>query len=125
MATVEERKCETCENVFRPHDNKSKGLFCSKPCVRVNRRRKPVIVNPLGYRRVYCPDHPRSDGDGRILEHRLVMADLIGEMPKPYEHVHHINGITSDNSINNLMILGSGAHYKLHHNQKRNAHALI
>jgi len=122
--TVAERKCDTCGKVFRPHDNKSKGLFCSKPCVRVNRWKKPVIINMHGYRFVYRPDNPHSDKSGRISEHRLVMADLMEEMPKPYEQVHHINGVTSDNSINNLMLLTRSAHYKLHHNQRRNGHAL-
>lgn len=67
-----------------------------------------------GYIRVYLsPDnlfYSMADHDGRVLEHRLVVAKRLNRCLLKSEPVHHINGIKDDNRDENLEILNKGSH---------------
>lgn len=65
------------------------------------RVRQPITTGG-GYRMVYAPEYPHADRRGYVLEHRLVMAGIIGRPLLPEEQVHHINGIRDDNRPENL-----------------------
>jgi hypothetical protein len=68
-----------------------------------------------GYVLVKSPAHPYRDSRNYVAEHRLVMEQHIGRYLKRDEVVHHKNGITTDNRIENLELLGSAAeHRRLH-----------
>ena len=71
-----------------------------------------------GYVELYMPDHPMSNKDGYVREHRLVMAQHLGRMLKPYEDVHHIDGNRMNNHISNLMLLTRSEHTSLHNSMK-------
>lgn len=47
------------------------------------------------------------------LEHRYIMEQKINRKLKKSEHVHHINGDTLDNSIDNLIILNASKHMRI------------
>jgi len=59
--------------------------------------------SPKNYIPVAAPEgHPNANGDGKILEHRLVMSQHLGRALYPNENVHHINGDRHDNRLENL-----------------------
>ena len=68
------------------------------------------IIDSRGYVRINKPGHPRAT-NGYVFEHILVWEEANGqELPKGWV-IHHLNGIVSDNRIENLVALPSRRHY--------------
>lgn len=68
-----------------------------------------------GYIHIYFPDHPYSDRNNCVLEHRLVMEASIGRYLTPDEIVHHIDENTQNNIISNLQLMTASEHTRYHH----------
>jgi len=72
-----------------------------------------------GYVLVYLLNHPLASIQGYVFEHRLIMEDHLGRPLLPYEVVHHINGIPSDNQIENLQLFKSNRDHLMFHHKPR------
>jgi DNA-binding transcriptional ArsR family regulator len=95
------------------HHLRRMGVIRSKreaQMVRYKDTRLPLIENGHGYYMVFAPDHPNARADGYILQHRYVMSRHLGRPLEKYEVVHHINGDTRDNRIENLRLMKHGEH---------------
>jgi hypothetical protein len=63
---------------------------------------------------IHKPDHPNATKDGYVMEHRLVVEQELGRILKRDEFVHHINGDTHDNCVENLIVCSKKEHSRIH-----------
>ena len=106
--------CQECGEAVKRKSRK----FCSHKCkgaARGRQLRKPEMwrkPNALGYidGTVWQPDGTQKC----VRQHRWVMERHLGRELLPSEDIHHINGVKHDNRIENLQIMGHGAHSSMH-----------
>jgi hypothetical protein len=55
-----------------------------------------------GYILSYAPEHPFASALNYVLEHRLIMEQMLGRFLTKDEIVHHLNGQRDDNRPENL-----------------------
>jgi len=70
-------------------------------------------IDKRGYVLVYMPEHPKADRN-YVFEHRLIMEQMLGRYLETREEVHHKNGITTDNRIENLELMTKSEHSRFH-----------
>lgn len=63
-----------------------------------------------GYILVLCPDHPRANSHGYVLEHILVWETVHNKSLPQGWVIHHLNGVTFDNRPKNLIGLPNKKH---------------
>jgi len=96
---------------------------CRK-CMYKNRKkqRRNGFKDELGYKYVSLPkEHPfyeMVNTRGWVFEHRLIMANHLGRALMQNEIVHHLNGIKTDNRIENLEVMTASEHLGLHLGKK-------
>lgn len=61
-----------------------------------------------------CKSHPKSSRYGYVLMHRLIAENALGRILKDDEIVHHKNGNKRDNSLENLEVMNSREHNRMH-----------
>lgn len=114
-------------------NNKPQRLFC-KHCVRRGVRceqwKGGKELTLEGYIRIKLnpsdPFYPMADAQGRVMEHRLVMAKHLGRCLEDWEVIHHkgtrysIDSIENrqDNQIDNLELTINGEHVSQHRQEE-------
>ncbi len=77
------------------------------------------ILNTKEYIRIHCPEHPSSDSNGYILEHRAVAERVLGRRLRGNECVHHVDEDRTNNANNNLVVCDWGLHQTIHKKTRR------
>ncbi|CAN5814750.1 hypothetical protein BH23THE1_BH23THE1_12370 [soil metagenome] len=62
------------------------------------------------YIKIYAPNHPKSTKRGYVKEHRLIYEEYYNCCLLLWTDIHHIDGNTHNNKIENLMALIHGQH---------------
>lgn len=111
--------CKDCGKKFQPRNYKTK--FCSKDCA--NKQAGKSFDKHPGWRGGKTKSSQGYvlvcvGGGKQALEHRVVVEEHIGRKLTTKEHVHHINGIKTDNRIENLKVLTTSEHNRLHANKQ-------
>lgn len=114
------RYCKICKQPVS-----KKAVMC-KTCYRkvLSEKAQDGPNNPMwkggrtlhsrGYVYIKNRQHPFSDKQGYIFEHRIVMEQFLKRYLRPEEIVHHINGVKEDNRIENLKVMKQGDHLNEH-----------
>ena len=109
-----EHPCQSCGKVMLLQPAQvGRKKYCSRPCLAESKRIQGAgwkYTRKDGYVHVYYPKHPDSTKAGWVLEHRLVAEEKYGRRVLKTEHVHHINGVKSDNRPENLEIVDASLH---------------
>lgn len=63
--------------------------------------------------------HGGYNKKGNVKQHRRIMEEHLGRRLTEEEVVHHINGIKTDNRIENLMVMNKREHSTYHRKQEK------
>jgi hypothetical protein len=108
---LENKICLECKKEFRPKRNNSK--YCSRKCMWVNngghnKKTEGWWKNARGYIEGFVWINENTQI--RIKQHRWIMEKHLSRKLLKTEDVHHINGIKSDNRLENLELIDHGKH---------------
>ena len=72
------------------------------------------------YVRIFIPEHPRSDCNGYMNEHTLIVERALGVSIGREAVIHHIDGNGENNKLSNLMVFKNSAeHLRFHRMQNK------
>ena len=114
------RKCKNCNKDFVTNPayitrRKSAGIFCTRLCMDTYiKNNKTAVVGTDGYVHV-----------GKDRQHRQIVEKALGRKLLKREYIHHINGIKTDNRIENLQVVSPREHGLIHALEKNRLGKII
>lgn len=105
--------CKNCGNKLSQRKNKlgiCKKCFHAESIGEKSLHWKGGRKNNNGYVMIHKPDHPNSDQQGYVREHRLIIEKYLGRYLKKDEIIHHKNGVKNDNRLENLLLVSKREH---------------
>ena len=83
------------------------------------------VISKGDYVYALVPEHPNATKSGYVLMHRIIMENHLGRLLNANEVVHHKDHNKKNNSIENLEVLNSLEHVKLHASEKRKSYVTL
>lgn len=107
--------CPVCGKTYKR--KRSSNKVCSSECARkynsMNAKHKVYMENG------YLVEHKKGyNKKGNVKQHRRIMEEYLGRPLNPDEIVHHINGIKTDNRIENLQVMTWSEHSSMHRKEE-------
>jgi len=107
------------DNPFKgkQHTQETKRKLSLAMVGKTHRKENNRISDGHGYIFVYRPQHPLSNSQGYMREHRLVMEKHLGRQLNRKEVIHHIDRNKRNNQLDNLILFENNKdHYAFHWN---------
>ena len=76
--------------------------------------KRGYTIDPDGYIVTYAPQHPFPRKNGQIKEHMRLMELRLGRRLLPGECCHHTDFNRINNADDNLVLMSTGEHSRLH-----------
>ena len=106
--------CDCCgSSYYVPPYRVEKTKYCSRSCL------AKVHLEQFSHLRFQPTNKPKHTyktvtiNGKQVRIHRHLMAQHLGRKLESWEHVHHINGDSHDNRIENLAMLSNADHQKI------------
>ena len=107
-------KCNYCGKVYVYRENGHGYLFCSQKCSRSYIGQFKIGVPRANRYATFSVYNKVKKSSEPKYSHRLIMEQNLGRKLLRSECVHHINGKTKDNRIENLTLMNVAEHAKTH-----------
>lgn len=72
------------------------------------------VIKKGDYLYALVPGHPNATKNGYVLMHRVVMENHLGRLLEKNEVVHHLDKDRHNNAIENLQVMDSREHNRMH-----------
>lgn len=104
----------TKQKMKKPRSEEAKQRMSKSKQGNKNAWKGGKIINK-GYVYILKSEHPQSDSNGYIAEHRLLLEKYLGRHLTLKERVHHISEKRDDNRIENFMLFPSVYSHLIYH----------